>query len=47
LRNRMKVIIGIGGAPVTESYSHQIEADGISSDASRAANLVNGLLNNE
>jgi methanogenic corrinoid protein MtbC1 len=36
-----------GGAPVTESYSHQIEADGFSSDASRAVNLVNDLLNNE
>jgi 5-methyltetrahydrofolate--homocysteine methyltransferase len=43
LRNHMKVIIG--GAPVTESYSHQIEADGFSPDASRAVNLVNELLN--
>jgi 5-methyltetrahydrofolate--homocysteine methyltransferase len=45
LRNHMKVIIG--GAPVTENYSHQIEADGFSSDASRAVNLVNDLLNHE
>ena len=43
LRNHIKVIIG--GAPVTETYSHQIEADGFSSDASRAVNLVNDLLN--
>lgn len=43
LRNHIKVIIG--GAPVTETYSHQIEADGFSTDASRAVNLVNDLLN--
>lgn len=43
LRNRIKVIIG--GAPVTQTYSHQIEADGFSTDASRAVNLVNDLLN--
>ncbi len=42
LRNHIKVIIG--GAPVTESYSNQIEADGFSPDASRAVNLVNDLL---
>jgi 5-methyltetrahydrofolate--homocysteine methyltransferase len=42
LRNHIKVIIG--GAPVTESYAHQIEADGFSTDASRAVNLVNELL---
>lgn len=45
LRNHSKVIIG--GAPVTETYAQQIEADGFSPDASRAVNLVNGLLNNE
>ena len=43
LRNHIKVIIG--GAPVTQTYSHQIEADGFSTDASRAVNLVNDLLN--
>lgn len=43
LRNRIKVIIG--GAPVTQTYSCQIEADGFSTDASRAVNLVNDLLN--
>jgi 5-methyltetrahydrofolate--homocysteine methyltransferase len=42
LRDHVKVIVG--GAPVTESYSQQIEADGFSTDASRAVNLVNGLL---
>jgi 5-methyltetrahydrofolate--homocysteine methyltransferase len=45
LRNHSKVIIG--GAPVTETYAQQIEADGFSPDASRAVNLVNGLLNNK
>lgn len=42
LRNHIKVIIG--GAPVTEAYAQQIEADGFSPDASRAVNLVNALL---
>lgn len=42
LRKNIKVIVG--GAPVTESYAHQIEADGFSPDASRAVNLVNELL---
>jgi 5-methyltetrahydrofolate--homocysteine methyltransferase len=42
LRDQVKVIVG--GAPVTESYARQIEADGFSTDASRAVNLVNGLL---
>lgn len=45
LRNHIKVIIG--GAPVTETYAQQIEADGFSLDASRAVNLVNVLLNGE
>ena len=43
LRNHVKVIVG--GAPVTEAYAQQIEADGFSPDASRAVNLVNELLN--
>lgn len=42
LRTNIKVIVG--GAPVTESYAHQIEADGFSTDASRAVTLVNQLL---
>lgn len=42
LRKNIKVIVG--GAPVTESYAHQIEADGFSTDASRAVTLVNELL---
>lgn len=42
LRKNIKVIVG--GAPVTESYARQIEADGFSPDASRAVNLVNELL---
>lgn len=42
LRNHLKVIVG--GAPVTEEYARQIEADGFSPDASRAVNLVNELL---
>ncbi|RJP50417.1 MAG: cobalamin-binding protein [Anaerolineaceae bacterium] len=42
LRNHVKVIIG--GAPVTEVYAQQIEADGFSPDASRAVNVVKSLL---
>lgn len=42
LRNHVKVIIG--GAPVTEAFAQQIEADGFSPDASRAVNLVNELI---
>ncbi|HRK89638.1 MAG TPA: corrinoid protein [Anaerolineales bacterium] len=42
LRRDIKVIVG--GAPVTDTYARQIEADGFSPDASRAVNLVNELL---
>jgi len=42
LRNQTMVIIG--GAPVTDAYAHQIEADGFAPDASRAVGMVNGLL---
>lgn len=42
LRNHVKVIIG--GAPVTETYAHQIEADGFSPDASRAVNVALALI---
>jgi 5-methyltetrahydrofolate--homocysteine methyltransferase len=45
LRNHVQVIVG--GAPVTEAYAQQIEADGFSPDASRAVNLVKALLNGE
>lgn len=41
LRRNIKVIVG--GAPVTEAYAQQIEADGFSPDASRAVNVVNEL----
>lgn len=44
LRNNIKVIIG--GAPVTDAFAQQIEADGFSPDASRAVNLVNELMGN-
>ena len=42
LRNNIKVIVG--GAPVTEAYAQQIEADGFSTDASRAVNMAKSLL---
>ncbi len=42
LREKVKVIVG--GAPVTEHYAHQIDADGYSPDASKAVGLVNALL---
>jgi len=42
LRNHVKVIVG--GAPVTEAYAQQIEADGFALDASRAVNMVKELL---
>ena len=42
LRNKIKVIIG--GAPVTEAYAQQIEADGFALDASRAVNVANSLI---
>jgi 5-methyltetrahydrofolate--homocysteine methyltransferase len=42
LRNHVKVIVG--GAPVTETYAQQIEADGFSPDASRAVNVAKTLM---
>ena len=42
LRNNTMVIVG--GAPVTEAYARQIEADGFAPDASRAVNMVHSLL---
>ena len=42
IRDQVKVMIG--GAPVTDGYAKQIEADGYSPDASRAVNLAKSLL---
>ncbi len=42
VRDQIKVMIG--GAPVTEAYSHQIGADGCAPDASRAVALAKSLL---
>ncbi|HEA65135.1 MAG TPA: cobalamin-binding protein [Candidatus Aminicenantes bacterium] len=42
LREKVKVIIG--GAPVTESYAVQIEADGYAPDAASAVDLTKRLL---
>jgi 5-methyltetrahydrofolate--homocysteine methyltransferase len=41
VRNQVKVIIG--GAPITEAYAQQIEADGHAPDASRAVSLAKTL----
>ncbi len=43
LRENVKVIIG--GAPVTESFAAQIQADGYAPDAASAADLTKRLLN--
>ncbi|KPJ70035.1 methyltransferase [candidate division WOR-1 bacterium DG_54_3] len=42
LREKVKVIIG--GAPVTQSYADQIEADGYAPDAASAIDLTKNLL---
>ncbi|HPH96903.1 MAG TPA: corrinoid protein [Anaerolineaceae bacterium] len=42
LRDRVKILVG--GAPITESYAHQIGADGYAPDASRAATLALSLM---
>jgi 5-methyltetrahydrofolate--homocysteine methyltransferase len=42
LRDQVKVIVG--GAPVTESYAHEIGADGYAADASRAAKVTKSML---
>jgi 5-methyltetrahydrofolate--homocysteine methyltransferase len=42
LRNKVKVIIG--GAPVTQAYADQIEADGYAPDAASAIDLAKDLL---
>ncbi|NQT79456.1 MAG: corrinoid protein [Candidatus Aminicenantes bacterium] len=45
LRDNVKVIIG--GAPVTESYALQINADGYASDAASAVDMSKKLLKNK
>jgi len=42
VRNQVKVIIG--GAPVTDTYADEIDADGFAADASRAASLAKSLM---
>lgn len=42
LRNQVKILVG--GAPVTQQYADQIEADGYAADASRAASLAGELI---
>jgi len=42
LRDKVKVIVG--GAPVTQAYADQIEADGYAPDAASAIDLVKDLL---
>jgi 5-methyltetrahydrofolate--homocysteine methyltransferase len=42
-RSKVKVIIG--GAPVTDAYAEEIEADGYAPDASRSVALAKALLN--
>ncbi len=41
---RRKVIVIVGGAPLTDEFAHQIGADGYAPDASRAATLSKSLL---
>jgi 5-methyltetrahydrofolate--homocysteine methyltransferase len=43
LRENVKVIIG--GAPVTDSFAAQIQADGYAPDAASAVDLTKRLLN--
>jgi 5-methyltetrahydrofolate--homocysteine methyltransferase len=43
LKDRIKVIVG--GAPVTQAYADQIEADGYAPDAASAVDLTQELLN--
>lgn len=43
LRDRVKVLIG--GAPITADFADQINADGYSPDASRAATMTKAFLN--
>ncbi len=41
IRDRVKILVG--GAPVTESFAHDIGADGYAADASRAVSLARRL----
>jgi 5-methyltetrahydrofolate--homocysteine methyltransferase len=43
VRDGLKVIIG--GAPITQDYSNEIQADGYAPDAASAVDLVKKLLN--
>jgi 5-methyltetrahydrofolate--homocysteine methyltransferase len=43
LKERVKVIIG--GAPITQAYADEINADGYAPDAASSVDLVKGLLN--
>lgn len=42
VRNKVKVMIG--GAPVSESFAHQIGADGYSENANAAVHLAKSLI---
>jgi 5-methyltetrahydrofolate--homocysteine methyltransferase len=44
---RQKVIVIVGGAPLTEEFAHQIGADCYAPDASQAVTLSKSLLENE
>lgn len=43
LRDKVKVIVG--GAPITQKYADEIQADGYAPDAASSVDLVKGLLN--
>ena len=43
MKDRVKVIIG--GAPITQAYADEIQADGYAPDAASSVDLVKGLLN--
>jgi 5-methyltetrahydrofolate--homocysteine methyltransferase len=45
MRSQVKVMIG--GAPITENYAQQIQADGYAVDASRAVSVAKSLVKNE
>ena len=43
MKDRVKVIIG--GAPITQAYADEIQADGYAPDAASSVDLVKGLMN--
>ena len=45
IRDKVKVLIG--GAPVTESFAKEIEADGYAGDAASAAQVAKAFLTGE